>query len=539
MRIIALSVLGVFLLYHVLTKSFGAYLADASPEAALLLNGSNVTALLNLAEDKLSEDASFGVLDSVLAPPRNAGPGSTVAKGDDASPIETPAPAPSGEQTPKQSSLDQAALAQIQEWAERAIAADPLRARAFRILGQISERTSDEMQTQKLMEAAVRRSHLESVAVYWMMRKSFQDQNYSAALHYADTLMRTRPQALQYIVPIMGKMAELPQASVDLKLLLSSNPPWRPQFFSYFPRTITDARTPLDILLSAKDSPNPPSADELRPYLEFLIQHRFYELAYYTWLQFLPQQQLAQAGHLYNGGFEAPPSGMPFDWVLTKGTGVTAEVAAKADQPGERVLHLQFGPGRVDYRDVTQLIMLAPGQYQFHGKYKGDLVSERGLEWRVTCAGKDQNAIGQGVVSRGANSQWLDLEFSFTVPEADCPAQYVKLVFDARSASEKFISGSIWFDDFKIVRDETLDASAATGPADEPQASEPAVPQSVGEPARAGETAVTPAAGGTTPETSIPMSPQAGGMEFKPKIYDPSMAPINLPPPVPQAQPPQ
>ena len=186
---------------------------------------------------------------------------------------------------------------------------------------------------------------MESVAVYWMMRKSFQDQNYKEALRYADILMRTRPQALPYIMPIMGKAAELPEASDDLKLLLSNNPPWRPQFFAYFPQTITDARTPLDVLLSVKESTNPPSARELRPYLDFLIQRGFFDLAYYTWLQFLPPEQLAQAGHLYNGGFDAPPSGTPFDWVLTKGTGVTAQVAAKADRPGERALHLQFGPG--------------------------------------------------------------------------------------------------------------------------------------------------------------------------------------------------
>ena len=459
-RIIALTLLGLFLLYHIVTKSFGAYLADADPEAALVLNRNNPTALLNLAEDKLSKDASFGFLDPVLAPPRNAGPGSTVPKGDDTAPTDVPTEVPSP--AANQSTLDQSALDEIRELAERAIAQDPLNARAFRILGQISERTSDEMQTQKLMQAAVRRSLLESIAVYWMMRKSFQDQNYNAALRYADTLLRTRPQALGPIMPIMGKMAELPEASADLKLLLSTNPPWRPQFLSSIRNAISDARTPLDILLSLKDTANPPTATDLRPYLDFLIRHGFYDLAYYTWLQFLPPEQLAQAGHLYNGGFDAPPSGTPFDWVLTKGTGVTAQVAAKSEKPGERALHLQFGPGRVDYREVTELIMLSPGSYQFQGKYKGDLVSERGLEWRIVCAAKEQNVIGRGVVSRSTTAQWQDLEFSFTVPEADCPAQYVKLVFDARSASEKFISGNIWFDDFKIAREEPTVATQPT-----------------------------------------------------------------------------
>ena len=370
--IVAFSVLGVFLLYHLVTKGLSAYLADTNPQAALFLNSSNPTALLNLAEDKLSTDPSFKLLDPVLAAPRNAGPGSVVAKGDK-TPKETTTVKTLPDAPPTPTTLDDATLAEIRELAGRAIANDPLSARAFRILGQISERTSDEMQTEKLMKAAVERSMLESVAVYWMMRKSFQDQNYKEALRYADILLRTRPQALSYILPIMGKMAELPEASDDLKLLLAQNPPWRPTFFANVSQSITDARTPLDILLSVKESEKPPSADELRPYLDFLIQHSFFDLAYYTWLQFLPPQQLTRTGNLYNGGFDAPPSGTPFDWVLTKGTGFTAQVAAKSGKPAERALHLRFGPGRVDYREVTQLIMLAPGRTNFRGATRATL----------------------------------------------------------------------------------------------------------------------------------------------------------------------
>ena len=43
---------------------------------------------------------------------------------------------------------------------------------------------------------------------------------------------------------------------------------------------------------------------------------------------------------------------------------------------------------------------------------------------------------------------------------------HVKLVFDARSASEKFISGSIWFDDFRIMREETAEGEGSTSPPD-------------------------------------------------------------------------
>ena len=40
-----------------------------------------------------------------------------------------------------------------------------------------------------------------------------------------------------------------------------------------------------------------------------------------------------------------------------------------------------------------------------------------------------------------------------SVPNSDCSAQYVTLASGARSASEQFISGTIWYDDLKIVNE--------------------------------------------------------------------------------------
>jgi hypothetical protein len=52
----------------------------------------------------------------------------------------------------------------------------------------------------------------------------------------------------------------------------------------------------------------------------------------------------------------------------------------------------------------------------------------------------------------GMSSAWKPIEFSFAVPSSDCPAQYVRLDLDARMASEKFVSGEVWFDNLQISR---------------------------------------------------------------------------------------
>jgi hypothetical protein len=250
---------------------------------------------------------------------------------------------------------------------------------------------------------------------------------------------------------MLGRIAENVSASGELKQILAKTPPWRGQFFSALPRNVTDARTPLELLLSLRGSASPPTDAEQRSYLESLVQHGLYELAYYSWLQFLPPEQLSKTGRLFNGSFETTPSGLPFDWVFAKRTGVNIKFAQRSDQEG-RALLIEFGPGRVDFgAGIAELVLLPPGTYRLEGKYKADLVSQRGLQWSVKCAGAT-NPVGVSSTMNGSDASWKDIELSFTIPPIDCPAQYVVLALDARSASEQFVSGAVWYDDLNLAR---------------------------------------------------------------------------------------
>ena len=416
--------LAILLVWLVISKSYVAYLADVTVNPTSDRAALDPADFLSLAEKRL-----------------HARP---------VSPSEPSAPdAPN--RVPAE--LGEQARAQTVTLLRR----EPLNARALRILGEIADGTGDAARAAALMQAALHRSLHESAAASWILAKSFEQGDFATAAYYADALLRTRPQLIAVVTPLLARMAENKDANAELEKLLAGNPPWRQAFFSALPTSISDARTPLDLLLSLRASPAPPAIADLQTYLSFLISHKFYEVAYYAWLQFLPPEQLGNVGFLYNGSFETEPSKLPFDWVIASGSGVTIDIAPKPGEHGQRALFIEFGYGRVSFGGVTQFLVLAPGAYKLQAKYKGEIMGRRGLVWRITCAGGA--IIGQSSMVLGMRPTWKEFDFAFTVPNRDCRAQQVSLVLDARSASEQFVSGSIWYDDLQISRIQAASAA--------------------------------------------------------------------------------
>jgi hypothetical protein len=454
-------VLGVLLTWQVLSRSLVAHLAEEAPEAALNLRSDDPAALINISELKLNlqhpvkdasttepgSDSSDRITSFARHGRRAAG---NEAEHAESGPADAKVPADAAQRLPSNAS-DPALRKEVRALAQAALRQDPLNARALRILGQVADADNDEQSARELMQAAARRSQRESIAVYWLMRESFDRKDYASVVRYADVLLRTRPQVVTQVAPTLARVAEDANGSGQLKMMLGTNPPWRALFFSGLLRTITDARTPLDLLLSIKDTSTPPTMADLRDYLGLLIQNNFHELAYYVWLQFLTPEQLAKAGLLFNGDFESRPSGLPFDWVITPGAGVTIDFARRPDDVSQHALLVEFGHGRADFRGVAQTTMLPPGSYVFQGQFMGQLVGRRGLEWRISCAGAE-NPLAKTSMITGPAQPWTDFSVAFAVPDAGCRAQQVKLFLDARSASEQLVSGSIWYDKLQIVR---------------------------------------------------------------------------------------
>ncbi len=452
-RTIILGVCAVMLTWLVLSRSLAAYLADAAPQTALWFNPREPNALANLADRALNgsqiiDGARTETVNQSSLHENTAG-ALPVAKNKAANSRNANRDFSEFNFVDAKRRID---LPTVRAWAEASLMNAPLNARALRILGQVDAVAGNEAEAAKFMHAAAHLSLHESIAVYWLLVQSAKAKDYKATVYYADTILRTLPGFDSYVVPILALVAEDERSAGLLKAVLVGNPPWRSNFLQSLPRSVSDERVPLDLLLTLRKSSQPPTPTDVDYYLNFLVQHKMYQLAYYTWLQFLPAQRLGSAGLLYNGNFDAAPSGAPFDWLIAQGSGVDVDVEERPDKHGAHALVVDFEYGQVEYHSVRQLIMLAPGAYRFEGEYKGELMGPRGLKWRVACAENPTKPFAESAMIRGSASAWNQTKLNFTVPEQNCRAQYLSLDLDARMPSEEFITGSIWFDELRISR---------------------------------------------------------------------------------------
>lgn len=448
-RHIVLAVAGLALAWLVISRTGAAYLATRNPELALLLHGGETQALLAVAQRGLDT-----VLENHRATERVAADGGAANKVSvDSRGAEKKRDSPGDVEPvgqPDGRISSPAEIDKILGAANRALRTAPLDSRALRILAQLADVSGDKDHKERLLTAIVLRTRHEPLAGYWLMLEALERKDYASVVNFADTVLSKHPDLAPHVAPVLVRLLETKSGDQELKEKLKARPVWRSNFFLALPAAITDARTPLELLLSLKGTSAPPTDYEIRTYLNFLMGRQLYEIAYYAWLQTLDPEVLQQVGTVHNGSFELPLTNMPFDWVIPRSPGATVGIATSAAEK-RKALHVEFGHGRVDFKQVQQYIVLSPGSYQLKVSQKGQVTGQRGLQWQVLCT-ENTKLLAQTPMFLGLMTDWTEIQAEFTVPESGCRLQQIRLHLAARTASEQIVKGSAWFDDVQIVR---------------------------------------------------------------------------------------
>lgn len=331
--------------------------------------------------------------------------------------------------------------------------ADPTDARIYVTLAELwraeegRQAAADALMEQADVLGPVRTVVLAHSADFWWLRHRLDRM-----LERWSLLLRTQPAVAGTLYPALLNFAQNSEQQELLRPLLENPPTWWDGFFVYAAREAQQTDTVLFLYQQRQRGGQPPAVLEQRAYLDRLWQDARWPEAYQAWQEGLNEQQTRVLYRVYNGGFELPVTSVGFDWRMTSPRGAQVETAHTYGARGERALHVTFDGQRVQFRHVLQYLLLEPGRYRLQGRVRPDsLRTALGLRWTVRCVmTKGDSLLAESERFLGSDD-WRFFSFDFAVPEAECPAQVLRLELEGHAALDFEVEGEIWFDDLAIT----------------------------------------------------------------------------------------
>lgn len=186
-------------------------------------------------------------------------------------------------------------------------------------------------------------------------------------------------------------------------------------------------------------------------YIKFLIQQNLVEQAQVIWKTRYGDQQIAES--FLNSGFELEMIQGSFGWKIGNSTEFQWGIDDEIFFQDERSLMLKFsGESNIQFHHVEQLIPVQPGAiYQVSAYWRGQGITTRSTPHiELSAVHSNIQTKARSQTKRGSWG-WEKLEALLEIPE-DSALLRVRIKRNRTQSLDKNIAGSVWFDDFKIIR---------------------------------------------------------------------------------------
>lgn len=348
-----------------------------------------------------------------------------------------------------------AELAAAERLARVALEETPLAARAIRVFGLVAEKRGREAEALSLMKSAGQLALRDRGTQVWLAVRMLTAGQVDDALYRMDAVLRAHVGFRGRLLPTLIAIASDAKLAPNVARLIQTDPPWRRGFLKQFVATSNDPVAIEPLRQALRDRSILLDDEERQAYIQRLVSAGMFAQARSVWRESVEAGDATGAtgdDTVSNGGFEQPPTGLQFDWVVTPlpGVAVATEVPP-GNEDGNQALKVEFTGNRVQFRHVTQLMTLSPGSYRLQLRARADdLRNDRGLWWTISCAPKGKPSLGSTQLLKGTTS-WIDQTLDFIVPEG-CGAQWLRLELPARVAIEQEARGRVWYDDVRVTR---------------------------------------------------------------------------------------
>jgi hypothetical protein len=190
-------------------------------------------------------------------------------------------------------------------------------------------------------------------------------------------------------------------------------------------------------------------------YLASLFQDHRYEAVAQAWANYLGDSGhgYLTSNYLFNGDFEAQPSGVDFDWTMEDlNDDVKVTIDPSVAHTGSRSLKIQFGgKANVNYDRTSQKVFVRPGRYRFSAFIRAEgITTDQGIAFHIFDAESSAHLDVRTEQVKGT-MDWKETQQIVSVP----PGTRLLTIQIIRPASwrfDSFIAGTAWIDTVSLSR---------------------------------------------------------------------------------------
>lgn len=336
------------------------------------------------------------------------------------------------------------------EVASAALRANPAEVRALLVRAREHEQAGDGERASRAYASALELAPVDRAALHEAAAADLRHGRTAEAVGRLDALVSHYEEARPAVFPVFARMLANPAHRALLEARAVRDPAWMDTFVPYACAN-ADPQYLAPIFLK-RAAAGKARREEVVCVIEKLRRAGRWDVAYQVWLNTLPRARLAEVGHVFNGGFEHPASGLGFDWIAEDAPGHTVDFAPAVGSAGVRALRVTYTGKRLAGPALRQYLAVPPGRYELSGRVRLEaLQSVRGIQWVLRCG---LEARGKPIAASEpflGSGEWRRFALDAVIP-GGCPGQVLSLEPVGLDEGTTFVSGTARFDELRLAR---------------------------------------------------------------------------------------
>ena len=344
----------------------------------------------------------------------------------------------------------------------------PIDARFYSLMGLVEAREGDRQEASRLFDQALALLPTEIQALTHKLAYDIEDGDYSAAVDHVELIGRRWGEHWPLVEPVLPALLSHDLARNHLISRFGQDPRLRGLLVSSLAKEESTLPFGYEVLVHWHALGVEDLDAQINHLTQSLIRNGRYADAFLLFRLTRSPQAEREAGYVHNGEFRMTPTGNPFDWQLKGQAGVDFQFARQQTEPldestpgedgspagGDNELVVRFLNNPIQFKNISQFIRLAPGEYQLAISYAvRDLTAPKPLQLAIQCA--ESNRTVTAVELQDGSTDGVENMSQFAIPATDCSLQQLYIFNETMPMSWKNrYSGSLHLDSIVISRRE-------------------------------------------------------------------------------------